>query len=81
MQEQINNIMTTLSFIKEDNSVPKNIRSKIDETINSFNIKGDVSLKISKVLQELDEISNDPNLPIYTRIEILNIIGILGSYQ
>ena len=80
--EQLQGIMFTLNSIKKDNTVPKNVRYKISETIIYLNNNDqEASLKISKVLQELDEISNDPNLPMYTRIEILNIIGILGSFQ
>lgn len=80
--EQLQGIMFTLNSIKEDVTVPKNVRFKISETIVYLNNNDqDASLNISKVLQQLDEISNDPNLPMYTRIEILSIIGILGSFQ
>ena len=81
VNDEFENILMTLNFIKEDESVPKNIRSKINETICCLNENKEFSLKIDKVLQDLDEISNDPNLPIYTRVEILNMVGVLGGYQ
>ncbi|MEK6907601.1 MAG: UPF0147 family protein [Nanoarchaeota archaeon] len=82
VNEQINLIISTLNLIKEDNGVPRNVKARIDNAISCLNDnEKDISLKINSVLQELDEVSNDKNLPTYTRVEILNIIGILGSYQ
>ena len=81
MNESFNNIISTLSVIKEDDGVPRNVKSRIDSAITCLN-KNDREdcLKIDEILQELDDISNDPNLPNYTRVEILNIISILGKY-
>lgn len=74
-------IISTLSVIKEDDSVPRNVKNRIDTAINCLNKDGrEDCLKVDEILQELDDISNDPNLPNYTRVEILNIISILGKY-
>jgi len=82
MNEEFINIISTLSVIKGDDSVPKNVRSKIDNAINCLNNDSkEACLKVDEILEELDEISNDPNLPNYTRVEILNIIGLLGGIQ
>ncbi|AJF62315.1 MAG: hypothetical protein QT11_C0001G0159 [archaeon GW2011_AR20] len=82
VNEQIGVILSTLNLIKEDESVPRNVKARIDSAICCLNDnEKDFSLKINSVLQELDDISNDKNLPAYTRVEILNIIGILGVYQ
>ena len=82
MNEEFINIISTLSVIKGDDSVPKNVRSKIDNAINCLNNDSkEACLKVDEILEELDEISNDPNLPNYTRVEILNIIGLLGGFQ
>ena len=57
--------------------IPKNIKIKIKSIINI--LKGDIelSIKINKALNELDEISNDANLEPYTRTQIWNIVSIL----
>ena len=78
IENEINDIIIILQSIREDNSVPKNVKSKIDTTIVSLNSSCEVSLRIDQALQELSEISNDPNVPAYTRIEILNIISALS---
>ncbi|MBI4159183.1 UPF0147 family protein [Candidatus Woesearchaeota archaeon] len=81
IKDELNDIITILQSIKEDNTVPKNVKSRIDSTIGSLNSENEVSLRIDKALQELSEISNDPNVPAYTRIEILNLISLLSTDQ
>ena len=80
--ENIEFLTDKLNLIKSDDSIPRNIRVRIDQTINCLNNNNkDLFLKIDEALQELDEISNDPNLPNYIRVEILNLIGLIGGYQ
>jgi uncharacterized protein (UPF0147 family) len=82
VNEQIISIVSILNLIKEDNSVPRNVKARIDSAICCLsNDEKEFSLKINSVLQELDEVSNDKNLPNYARVEILNLIGMLGGYQ
>jgi uncharacterized protein (UPF0147 family) len=81
MNEKLNNIVSTLINIKEDDSIPKDVREKISLTISSLTCDIETSLKINKAVQELDDASNHVNIPSYTRIEILNVISILGSIE
>ncbi|MBU2634268.1 MAG: UPF0147 family protein [Nanoarchaeota archaeon] len=79
INDQLNGVVELLGSIKEDNSVPKNIRFKIESTLCLLKTDCEDCLKISQVLNELEDISNDPNIPSYTRVEILNIVGILSN--
>ncbi|MBS3133772.1 UPF0147 family protein [Candidatus Woesearchaeota archaeon] len=81
MIDEIKSIILTLENIKEDESVPRNVRSRINKTLISLNEEHELQFKVDKVIEDLDEVSNDANLPVYTRIEIMNIIGILGRIQ
>ena len=81
MIDEIKGIILTLENIKEDESVPRNVRSRINKTLISLNEEHELQFKVDKVIEDLDEVSNDANLPVYTRIEIMNIIGILGRIQ
>lgn len=78
----INNIedaLTDLNSIEQDNSVPKSIRSRVRTAILALNENGKpAEVKIDKALQELDEISDDPNIPQFTRTQIWNIVSILS---
>ena len=77
LQEVIN----VLSIIEQDACVPKNVRTKIKSAIESLqNENGRAhELKIDQVLQQLDELNDDPNLPPYTRTQIWNVVSTLES--
>ena len=79
VDEQLTSIVLMLDNIKDDSTIPKNIRFRIDDTIQLLEKNCEHCLKVSRALAELEEISNDPNIPIYTRIEILNIVSILSN--
>ena len=80
MPEQLDNLKKMLGEMKEDNSVPRNIKSKIDEVIGEIgNEDCEFDIKVSRLLNGLEEISEDPNLPSYIRSEILMGIGILSK--
>ncbi|MDD5331495.1 MAG: UPF0147 family protein [Candidatus Nanoarchaeia archaeon] len=70
-----------LNEICEDQTVPKNIRSKIKNTVIILKEEKEDSLKIDQSLQELDELSDDPNLTSYTRSQIWNVVSILESIK
>lgn len=70
-------VLTSLSEIKEDITVPKNVRSKIESVIVTLKEDTELSIKINKALNDLDEISNDVNLQSYTRTQIWNAISLL----
>jgi len=79
-EQQIREIILVLEGIREDMTIPKNIKEKIKQTISMLGLNNcDPSIKIDRALEELDGVSDDPNLPMYTRVEVLNVISILGG--
>ena len=78
MLDEIKTVVSTLENIKDDETVPRNVRFWINKTLISINEQKELNMTVDRVIEELDEVSNDANLPVYTRIEIMNIIGILG---
>ena len=67
-----------LDEISEDRTVPRNIRTLIQETrTNLNNSKEDPAIRINSAISVLDEVSNDPNIPVYTRTQIWNIVSVL----
>ncbi|MBI5872297.1 UPF0147 family protein [archaeon] len=67
-----------LQQIKEDEGLPRNIKSKIEEVITALQT-GNVedAIKANRALQILEELSRDPNLPIYIRTQIWNLASLL----
>ena len=70
-------ISRLLDEINEDRSVPKNIRNSIIEAKGHLNSNADMAIRVNSAVSILDEISNDPNIPIYTRTQIWNIVSML----
>ncbi len=75
--KQIAEIMTRVA---EDTSVPRNIRRAANEARNILLKKeGDPVVKASSVTMILDEISNDPNMPVHTRTTIWSVLSVLET--
>jgi uncharacterized protein (UPF0147 family) len=74
-------ILDMLGQIESDYGVPKNIKEKIKKTIDILGADTDADVKISKAMDELDAISDDTNIPAYTRTQIWHIVSLLESKQ
>jgi len=75
------NVIPLIEQIVNDRTVPRNIRAKCQESIEILKDGGDVAIRINSVISNMDEVSNDPNIPMYTRTQIWNIVSILESMQ
>ena len=70
-------IMGLLDQIINDRTVPKNIRKAAEDSKASLSSAQPEEVRISTALHILDEITNDPNMPIYTRTQIWNSVSML----
>jgi uncharacterized protein (UPF0147 family) len=76
------NIIPIIQQVANDRSVPRNIRIKCEDSIKILqNGKEDLAVRINTVISCMDDISNDPNIPTYTRTQIWNIVSLLESTQ
>lgn len=67
-----------LDEINSDRSVPRNIRTLVTEAKASLNNeKQEPNVRINTAISILDEVSNDTNIPTYTRTQIWNIVSLL----
>ena len=76
-KELIEETIEILKELENDINIPKNIKIKIQAIIGELEGNAEPSIQINKALNELDEISNDPNLEPYARTQIWNIVSIL----
>jgi uncharacterized protein (UPF0147 family) len=79
MKENTAAVIDALHEVANDNTIPKNIREKINNILSSLNQEDELSLKIDRALHELEEISEDSNLQAYTRTQVWNIVSMLES--
>ena len=81
-EEKIPEIIEILAQIEEDYTVPRNVRAKIKNAMLALQEEDKaIEVKINKSLQELDDITDDPNLPVYTRTQIWNLVSALETSQ
>ena len=69
--------ITLLDQIINDRTVPKNIRKAAEDSKTALNSSQTSEVKVSTAIHILDEITNDPNMPLYTRTQIWNVVSIL----
>jgi len=75
-------VINLIQQIANDRTVPRNIRAKCDESVKILQDgKEDVAVRVNTVISNMDEVSNDPNIPMYTRTQIWNIVSVLESMQ
>ena len=78
--EKIQQILTVLDDLAEDTSVPRNIRKGAKEAkALILNEKEPRDVRIASAIFILDELANDPNIPLHGRTLIWNIISQLET--
>ncbi|MBT4540699.1 hypothetical protein HOC35_04245 [Candidatus Woesearchaeota archaeon] len=77
--EKINNIIDVMKELLDDQVVPRNVKARIDNAMKALQEKQDISIKINKALDELEEIGDDANMEPYTRSQIWNLVSALES--
>lgn len=80
--EEFEHCNQILRHITEDKSVPRNIRRAAEESGNLLSQDDtEPSIRVSNVISILDEISNDPNIPVHARTLIWNVLSELESIR
>jgi uncharacterized protein (UPF0147 family) len=81
--KNIEPIVKLLTGIIEDRTVPRNIRSAAEEAKRELteNTQDNWDLRLSSAISVLDEITNDPNMPMHTRTQIWNIVSMLETVK
>jgi uncharacterized protein (UPF0147 family) len=78
--QNIDEVCEILEYITNENSVPRNIREAANESNKLLkDEEKDQSVRISTVLGKLDEISNDPNIPVHARTLIWEVLSKLEA--
>ena len=78
--ESIDEVCEILNYIADNNTVPRNIREASDQSAELLkDEEQEESVRISTVLGKLDEISNDPNIPVHARTLIWEVLSKLEA--
>lgn len=79
-EDTINTCIQMLQQIMEDSTIPRNIRRVADET-RTVLIDGSkgTGLRAATAISKIDEISNDPNMPVHARTRIWQLVSQLET--
>lgn len=74
--EKIAQVCDGLDMLHEDNSIPRNIRREAEEVKRTLlNEAGPLDVRVATASAKLDELANDPNIPLHGRTLIWNIMS------
>ncbi|MBU0535666.1 MAG: UPF0147 family protein [Nanoarchaeota archaeon] len=80
LSDEIKNLIQSIQDVQIDNTMPKNVKDKLNDVIKILNGCADEeSIKISKALDKIEEIVDDTNLQPYARTQIWNLASMLES--
>ncbi|MFH7880961.1 MAG: UPF0147 family protein [Candidatus Aenigmatarchaeota archaeon] len=74
-------VLEILERIISDRSIPRNVREAVEMAKNALNSNKEDELKTNEAIYILDEIVNDPNLPIHGRTMIWNAVSLLEQIK
>ncbi len=77
-EEKIEECTQILNRIINDNSIPKNIRRAAKNAEdNLLHGEGDLTVRATNAISELNDVNDDPNIPIHARTKIWDAISLL----
>ncbi|MFW6176554.1 MAG: UPF0147 family protein [Thermoplasmatota archaeon] len=81
-QEELEQICSMLDRIEEDTSIPRNIRNNSEECEKLLlESDDDLDVRIASSIFKLEEMADDPNIPLHGRTLIWNVISRLESLK
>jgi len=81
-EKRIQQIVEILDQLSEDTSVPRNIRRGAKESKDILlNSDDALDVRTASATLILDELANDPNIPLHGRTLIWNIINMLAQFE
>lgn len=78
--ETIRICIQMLQNINEDSTIPRNIRRVADSTRSILQDESkSIGLRAATAISMIDEISNDPNMPVHARTRIWELVSQLET--
>ena len=65
-----------LQILTEDNTVPRNAKTKISNTMDLLKKNND-KVEVSKALHSIEDLSDDVNMPAHLRTQLFQVVSLL----
>ena len=81
-EDKVQKALATLSQVVESNITPRNIRKIVKDAINMLNdTKVSIGVSAANSISILEEVSQDPNMPSFSRVTIWSAVSTLESVR
>ncbi|MFH1107174.1 MAG: UPF0147 family protein [Candidatus Micrarchaeota archaeon] len=80
-KSELEQIIQMLDVMVQDNSIPRNVRARLQEAQGKLKTGEEVDVAISSAVYALDEVSNDINLPMHARTMIWSLMSELEGLK
>jgi uncharacterized protein (UPF0147 family) len=77
----VDDVITLMDKVINDTMVPRNVRSAVAEAKKIIQQKGDLSVRVSKAVYEIEKVSDEPNMMPHTRTDLWNILSALEALK
>lgn len=78
--EPLQHALAILDDLQDDATLPKNVRLTIRSIIETLNDEStDISMRVDKAMQEIDQIASDANIQPYSRTMLYQVTSNLES--
>ncbi|MBI1969829.1 UPF0147 family protein [Candidatus Woesearchaeota archaeon] len=78
-KQKVEEILHALEQLQQDATIPRNVKQKLETVAHILQEDEELSLRLNKALNELDDVSDDANIEPYTRTQLWNILSMLES--
>ena len=81
-EERTKQAMSVLNEVSNDTTTPRNIRRAAKTAMDSLQTPGvSLGVRAANAISILDDISQDPNMPPYTRVKLWNAVSVLEAIK
>ena len=81
-EKRMNEAMGVLTNVSQDTTTPRNIRRAAKNAMEVLQVsEHTLAVRASNAISLLDEISQDPNMPPYTRVKLWNVASLLEAIK
>ena len=80
-EDRVKQIVAVLDQLAEDTTVPRNIRRGATDA-KAYLMKSEaLDVRVASAIMILDDLANDPNIPLHGRTQIWNLISQLETVK
>ena len=81
-ESRVKQALEVLNEVSQDTTTPRNIRRAAKNAMDTLQTSEySLGVRASNAVAILDDISQDPNMPPYTRVKLWNVISFLEAIK